>query len=63
MECVNGTKPNSKANSTVSSSAPTQAANDFRLDNDDSAHAFMLFNTKPQVAKDYEIAKELWESV
>ena len=57
------TKPNSKTTSTVSSSAPTQAANDSGLDKDGCTHDFMLFKIKPQVAKDYEITKELWDAV
>ena len=65
---VKGMEPNPKATSIVSSIRPTQDAIDSWPDKDECAHAFKLFNMKPQVAcqflsKDDKKAKEFWDAV
>ena len=62
---VNGTEPNPKATSIVSSLPSTKATIDSWLGKDGCAHAFMLFNMKPQVAhqflgKDDGITKDVY---
>ena len=58
-----GTELNCKETSTISSSTPTQVAINPWLDKDGLAHAFMLFNMKSQVTRQFldivdETAKE-----